>query len=644
MRIVGWIIVAVLSTSSLYGQTPLSTKSKKAIELYVQADNYRVRGQHSMAVTLLNQAIQKDPNFVEAYYRLGIVYFAQKHYAKAIQFFEEGLSKTKDVKKQKVFWFDLGEAYLLTGNYEKALNYLNAYLKQETQQKSSIEKAQALKKSAEFALENQAQQAAYHFKVLSDTVNQFATQYFPVLTADEQQLIFTRRLTNDPNADEDIVVSVKDREGRWQSPVSISKNINSKLNEGTSTISADGRKLIFTSCSGRDGYGSCDLYESIKIGSDWTTPKNLGPLVNSSAWESQPSLSADGRTLYFVSDRKSGYGRRDIWYSQLDDQGRWTKAVNAGTQINSQYDEISPFIHANNQTLFFASNGLPGFGGYDIFYCERDGETWSKPKNLGAPINDHKDQFSLFITANGLKGYYAQEEQQPQGGSISKIYELRIPEKQQIKQRSTYVKGVVVDDETNEKLKATIELIDLATNQVVSMVDSDSISGEYLMVLTTGSDYALYVNKMGYLFQSLHFNYEEVSDFKSINIDIRMSRAKTGSVVVLNNIFFAVDRYELIDKSVSELEKLIKFLNDNPTVAIEISGHTDNTGSGSYNIELSHKRAQSVYTYLVNHGISPKRLQPKGYGSNRPIASNDSEEGKKLNRRIEFRVINSTEK
>jgi OOP family OmpA-OmpF porin len=386
------------------------------------------------------------------------------------------------------------------------------------------------------------------------------------------------------------------------------------------------------------------LYESIKIGSDWTTPKNLGPLVNSSAWESQPSLSADGRTLYFVSDRKSGYGRRDIWYSQLDDQGRWTKAVNAGTQINSQYDEISPFIHANNQTLFFASNGLPGFGGYDIFYCERDGETWSKPKNLGAPINDHKDQFSLFITANGLKGYYAQEEQQPQGGSISKIYELRIPEKQQIKQRSTYVKGVVVDDETNEKLKATIELIDLATNQVVSMVDSDSISGEYLMVLTTGSDYALYVNKMGYLFQSLHFNYEEVSDFKSINIDIRMSRAKTGSVVVLNNIFFAVDRYELIDKSVSELEKLIKFLNDNPTVAIEISGHTDNTGSGSYNIELSHKRAQSVYTYLVNHGISPKRLQPKGYGSNRPIASNDSEEGKKLNRRIEFRVINSTEK
>ncbi len=464
-------------------------------------------------------------------------------------------------------------------------------------------------------------------------------QYFPALTADQQELIFTRRAGDGPNDDEDLVISHKDARGRWAKPQAISKNIDTPLNEGTCAISADGRKLIFTSCVGRDGIGSCDLYESRKIGEEWTEPKNLGPNVNSVAWESQPSLSADGRTLYFVSDRRAGMGRRDIWISVQDDRGRWTKAVNAGKQINSQFDEISPFIHVNNQTLYFASNGLPGFGGYDIFFAEKDSTGWSKPKNVGAPINNYEDQFSLFITADGKKGYFSHEENLESGASRSKIFEVDIPEESQVRNRSNYVKGIVRDRETKSPLAASVELINLETNTVESLVESDSVSGQYLIVLTQGADYALYVNKVGYLFRSLNFNYSEVEQFEPIVIDVDLEKAKEGSIAVLNNIFFDVDQYALKPKSFPELQKLIRFLNASPRLRVEISGHTDNSGSADHNRQLSEKRAQSVYNYLVQNGIDKSRLTPKGFGADKPVASNATPEGRQSNRRIEFKVI-----
>lgn len=620
-------------------QAQLSTKSKKAIELYTLADNYRVRGQFQQAVELLKQALEKDENFVEAYYRLGLVYLTAKQYPLAIQSFEDGLSRTTDVRKQKVFWYDLGEACLLAGNYEKSIEVLRAFLEAETQNKQKIDRATALLKSAEFAIRNKENRAAYRQRTLSDTVNRFAMQYFPVLTADEKQLIFTRRLGNGPNDDEDIVVCLKGEHGQWLEPLSISKNINSKLNEGTCTISADGRKLIFTSCSGRDGIGSCDLYESKKIGNEWTTPKNLGPNVNSLSWESQPALSADGRVLYFVSDRKNGLGRRDIWYSTSDEQGRWMKAVNIGQPINSAYDEISPFIHVNNQTLFFASNGLPGFGGYDIFFSERDSTTWSVPRNMGAPINTNEDQFSLFITADGARGYYAQEQTLANGTSPSKIVEFAIPTEKQIRNRSNYVKGVVTDAKTNRPLQANIELIDLSRNTTVSLVQSDSVSGEYLMVLTQGADYALYVNKRGYLFRSMNFNYSEIAHFDPIEVNVKLSKALAGSSAVLNNIFFDVDKFDLKPLSFPELEKVVRFMLDNQAIKVEIGGHTDNTGAAMYNQQLSERRAQSVHNYLMSRGIDKKRLVAKGYGASQPISTNETEAGRELNRRIEFKIV-----
>lgn len=633
-------ILFTFVTFQAVAQPNLSTKSKKAIELYTEADNFRVRGQFSQAINLLTQALDKDKGFVEAWYRLGIVYLSLKDFQQANKYLEKGLSLTNDPKKQKVFWYDLGESYFTMGDYDKAEQFISSFLKEEVANRQKIERANLLLRNIRFARENKEAASAYKQKKLSDTVNSFVLQYFPVLTADQQALIFTRRLGGGPNDDEDLVIAQKNARGRWMTPQSISENINTKLNEGTCTISADGRKLIFTSCVGRDGYGSCDLFESRKIGDRWTEPRNLGFAVNSPEWESQPSLSADGRTLYFVSDRRGGQGRRDIWVSTLNDKGEWTKAKNAGKPINTVYDEISPFIHVNNRTLYFASNGLTGFGGYDLFFTERDTTRgWGTPQNIGSPINNHEDQFSLFITADGKKGYYSHEESRPSGYSVSYIYEVEIPEEHQIKFKSNYVKGIVRDKATREPLLAKIELFNLEKNEIESLVESDSVTGQYLIVLTQGAEYALYVNKKNYLFQSLNFNYSEVSNFEPITLNIDLEKAKAGTIAVLKNIFFDVDKYELKEKSKTELQKISKFLLDNPNIRVEISGHTDNSGAAAYNKQLSEKRAHSVYQYLIQNGLDQKRLTTKGYGPDQPIADNTTEEGRQQNRRIEFKII-----
>lgn len=630
----------LLVSGFAWAQLPLATKSRKAIELYTEADNYRVRGQFSQAIGLLNEAIQKDKNFVEAWYRLGIVYMTVKDFPQAIKNLEKAVSLTDDIRKQKIIWYDLGESYFTVGDYDKAENILSRFLEAETYNKPRIERARLLMNNIEFARENQKNNSAYRQKPLSDTVNAFVMQYFPVLTADQEQLIFTRRMGGGPGDDEDLVISRKNTRGRWTEPESLSKNINSDLNEGTCTISADGRKLIFTSCTGRQGYGSCDLYQSVRIGEEWTKPENLGPNVNSAEWESQPSLSADGRTLYFVSDRRGGLGRRDIWVSSLNDKGEWTRAKNAGRPINTVYDEISPFIHVNNRILYFASNGLVGFGGYDIYFSERDtSSAWTKPENIGSPVNNHEDQFSLFITADGKKGYYSHEEVKEAGYTRSRIFEMVIPEANQIRYKSNYVKGIVRDAKTHQPLAATIELINIETNEIESLVSSDSVSGSYLIVLTQGAEYALYVNKKDYLFKSLNFNYSERRDYEPIVLDIDLEKAEEGTTAVLQNIFFDVDKYDLKEKSITELQKIERFLKENPDFRVEISGHTDNVGADQYNLQLSQKRAQAVFDYLVSAGIEAHRLSPKGYGSTRPIADNTSEEGRQQNRRIEFKLI-----
>jgi OmpA-OmpF porin, OOP family len=609
----------------------LSTKSKKAIELYTLADNFRVRGQYEQAIDLLNQAIAKDGKFEEAYYRLGLTYRSANNLNSATQNFEKGLSVSSDIPRQKRHSFILGDCYLRQGKYEAALAHLEKFLSLEKSDKPKTNQATVWRSQCQFALEHQTEKLAYQIQVLSDTVNAYPMQYFPTITADENELIFTIRFGKGRDDNEDIVVAKKDANGRWSSPASLSNQINSNFREGASTISADGRKLIFTIC----GPFGCDLFESKKEGGTWGKPINLGAGVNTTGWEAQPSLSADGRELYFVSDRKGGIGGYDIWYSKKTEMGDWGKAINLGSSVNTPYDEIAPFIHVNNQNLYFASNGLPGFGSYDIYVAEKSETQWKAPLNMGAPLNDFEDQYSFAVTSDGKSAYYSKEE----GRNKSKLYFTPIPSQFRVARKGNVVKGLVIDAKTKKPLKATIELRELKTEHIMSRVISDSITGEYLIVVPGKSEYALFTNKKGYLFSSVNFNYEQTDLDKPLSLNIELQPIGKDASVVLNNIFFELDKYELQEKSKAELNEVVLFLKENPQLKIEVSGHTDNSGIETYNQQLSFKRAASVSSYLKGQGILGERIKEKGYGAQKPLKNNDSEENKRFNRRIEFRIL-----
>ena len=603
--------------------------------MFLAAENFRVRGQLKEATDLLNRIIEKDRNFCEAYFKLAQINRSLRRYEEARGSLETGLATTSVLTKQKIFWFELGEVLLLQGKYQEASGWLEKFLQSESVNKNKILDAQRLLENCRYALKNLSSLDLIS-KALGDSVNFFRMQYFPVLTADEQKLFFTMRNGSTDRDTEDIMVSSRKQSGEWGKPVSVSPRINSKENEGTCTVSADGSQIIFTSCRGRSGYGNCDLFTSRRIGERWSDPINLGPSINSMAWESQPSLSADGRVLYFVSDRKGGLGGRDIYRSEKNSLGQWKPAENVGATINTRFDEISPFVHASNRTLFFASNGRPGFGGYDIFLSTIKSGRWSEPINFGSPINNHEDQFAMYITPDGRRGYYSHEENLDQ--HTGKIFFVDIPESLRMFETGSSVGGKVTDAITRLPLKANIELIDLSTSEKMMVTQSDSINGGYLIVLNKSSEYGLFVSRPGYLYQSLNFNFKETAD-PPVLLDIALQPLNAGTSMILRNIFFDYDRSDLKPESISELENALRILQENPGLRIEISGHTDNIGAEMKNQTLSLKRAEAVKRFMVEKGVEEKRIKVLGLGSSQPLVSNDSEANRAVNRRIEFRVL-----
>ena len=612
---------------------PLCSTNKKAIELYVAADNYRVRGQFQEGLRLIDAALQKDPKFCEAWYRKAQILRGQHNKAQAVTVLEAGLKVADLPAKKKIFHFDMAEILLSMGRYREANEQLDQFLMLEKSNPQRHEQALRYKANCSFALANMADVKVQPVS-LGDTVNSFATQYFPALSADERQLFYTRRKGLNPQDTEDIMRSVRNPDGRWGIPTSISPLINTRENEGTCAVSADGRQLIFTSCGRPDGLGSCDLYESRKVGERWSVPVNLGATVNAWSWESQPSLSSDGRVLYFVSDRKGGLGGRDIYRSEKDATGKWQAAVNMGPAVNTKYDEISPFIHVNGVTLFFASNGRPGFGGYDIYQSIFSDNSWQQPVNFGYPLNNHEDQFAMFITADGSRAYYALEDEFGRG----QLMMLVIPPALRLATTSRSVQGRIRDSASKSFLGAKVELIELSTGLAKNVTTSDSINGQYLIVVNDGSDYGLFVSRPGYLYKSVHVDPRALQS-GAVEMDIELEPLKAGSHVVLNNIFFDFDRSDLRPESIPELEEVVRFLTENPRLRIEISGHTDNTGQDARNRQLSLSRARSVMTFLQSKGIAAERMQSVGNGSSQPRSSNATEQGRALNRRIEFRIL-----
>lgn len=626
-----------LSASAQY-----TTKSGRAIKFYEEAENYFKVRRFDEGMEMLMKALQIDPDFAEASYKMAVTAQLFQDHSRANDYFLQTIKTAPDNEKFKGAYYHLAVYAIKKGNYPSAKKYAEKFLSAKPSVTQFIKTAKKIVIDCNYALEGVKKPLNFKSKALGDSLNQFYAQYFPVLTGDGSILIFTARdqpPNNSLDSDENIFYS-KLVNSRWGKPRSLSSNINSYENEGTASISADGKTLVFTSCDirGRINLGQCDLYISTKTGDEWSTPVNLGSNINSAAWESQPSLSADGRALYFISNRSGGKGNRDIWVSYKNDQGEWSPAINV-SEVNTDGEEVSPFIHPNNRSLFFGSNGYPGYGGYDLYKSELNVEKWSEPENLGYPINTYEDQLALFITADWKKGYYSIEELQDNKYLSSKINEMEVPESLKPKNRSNYVKGIVYDSKTKAPVDAKIELFDISNNKKQASTASDPQNGNYLLVLNQGAQYALGVTKKGYAFKSLTFNYQEEKDMEPLVFDIFLDPIAKGTTFRLNNIFFDYNKYELKETSRVELDELVSYMQSNAEIKGEISGHTDNIGDPKGNLTLSMNRAKAVYDFLIKAGIDPKRLTFKGYGATQPDAPNDTEEGRAKNRRIEFKIL-----
>ncbi len=614
------------------------TSSKKARKYYENGKALQVGRKWNEAQVEYEKALRLDPDFAEALFALAQLYELNFRPKLAQQLYEKLATAKPDDPQYLIAHSKMADMALLEGNYQQAKKSAAKFLSFQPSDKYKKEKTQAqnVLKVSEFAIEGMKNPLKFNPKELNATFHKYDQQYFPVLTADQEEMIFTAR---NYDSYEDIYQS-SFQNGNWTEPTPI-KTLNTEQNEGTTSISADGSIMIFTACEGfreRTVYGSCDLFITYKKGDTWEAPKNLGRKVNSRDWESQPALSADGRRLFFVSDRPGGKGKRDIWMTELDQNNQWTEAVNLGAPINTADEEISPFLHVNGKTLFYSSKGYLGYGGYDIFKSEWKEGAWQIPENIGYPINDYKDQVGLFITSDGKKAYYS-DERPTEGKLISRILVSDIPAELNIQTLSGFVKGKVYDKTTGKPLEAAIQLKDLATQGIITEISSDQQTGRYLIVLNQGAAYALHCTVPGYVFNSLSFDYQQLPTDKGVHIDLPMQPLEKGSSVRLNNIFFGFDSFELLETSFTELETVKWFLERHPQVRIEIGGHTDTAGSESYNLSLSEKRAIAVKNYLLEHGIAAKQVEAKGYGSAHPVATNDTEEGRGQNRRIEFKIL-----
>jgi outer membrane protein OmpA-like peptidoglycan-associated protein/tetratricopeptide (TPR) repeat protein len=608
----------------------LTAQDPKAKEFYDKGVKSFVARKSDDATESLLKAIERDSTYADAYFKLGQMNEtarneanAMKYYAKAIQF------KPNEPGYRQAYTY-IGTRALRNGEYEKAKPLLEFALQNSPTNSMIVKQLTKQLENCNFAIEAQKKKLSFDASDMGEIINFKNNQYFPVLTADNETLIFTAR---SEEGDENLFSSNL-LDGKWTKPQSISSNINTPANEGTCSISADGRTLVFTSCDAKDSFGSCDLYISRKVGIEWSAPENLGASINTREWESQPSLSNDGHILYFSSKRQGGFGEKDLWVSELKNNV-WSPAVNLGNTINTPKDDISPFIHANGHTLFFASDGHTGFGGFDLYMTEQKLHTFSKPENLGYPINTHEDQVALFITSDGKKGYYSSDTRH-----TTRLYEFDIPQELSSRfSRVNYVKGVVQDAQSKKALSADIELIDLKTGQTIERLQSDVMTGEYTAVLPNGSHFGLFINKQNYFNKSLSFDFSEKADANGKWVNVLLEPIRKDVDIVLNNIFFDSGKADLRPESFAELDKLQKLLSQNNTLKVEISGHTDNVGKDTDNQILSQKRAAAVVDYLIAKGINANNIKAIGYGETRPILPNDTEENRQLNRRIEMKIL-----
>ena len=582
----------------------LQNTNQAAVFFELKAEILWRSGDFFNAETQALKAIELCPdNFPKAYYFLGEIAYKRKDYVNA------------DIYLKKAINLQIGDPY-----YSDAIMlYENAKIL-----------AQIINNPVKFN---------------PQIVKGISTQddeYLPIISPDQELSFFTRR--SDKMSLQDITTTTieefvfsKKINGDFEVGQALTYPFNLESNEGGASITIDNKILYYTKCI-RDnkGYNNCDIYYVNRENGAWSNvqefPKNISKI---DSWESQPTVSSDGKKIIFSSDRSGGYGKIDLYeISKVNDT--WTSAKNLGSTINSNENEKSPYLHTDGKTLFFASTNFPSLGGFDIFYSRKDSlGNWQKPINIGYPINTVADEISLFVSTDGNQAYFASNNLNGIGGwdiySFG-LYEGAKPD------RVLFLKGDLLDE--NKQIIEDVELeIKNLTTQEITTIKVDA--GTYVSSLTLAKDddVLITIKKEGFAFNSTYISTEDTSFNSPSALNFEMQSLEQGKSFSIENIYFDNNSYELKRATNEILIEFAKYLEVNNTLIIEINGFTDNVGNQADNQLLSENRAKAVRDLILLQGISEKRVFYNGFGESSPITSNDTEKGRGKNRRTEFKII-----
>jgi len=646
LLIAAFLLSGMKLAAGIPGDSCKVSLDKKLEKKYNDATISFKHGNFVNTIILLKEVLRDEPDCIDAAYLMGLanVKKATPNYKEAEKWF---LQVFKACPAYDVYlYFYLGQIAYGDEQYGDAVKYVETFLKDVDRIKNDedYDKARELLKYAKFMLDAITHPVPFEPKVV-EGISTPQDEYLPILSPDSRVALFTRvvKLEGDRNSvvssarmKERFMFSEMDKDGNFSAGEEMPEPFNVQDNEGGGTLTADNNTLYYTVCKYDNvkHYLNCDIYYSERVNGEWTPIKSVSDKINLPySWESQPSISADGKTLYFVSDRQGGYGGYDIYRSIKNDNGEWGTPINMGPAINSKGNEKSPFIHPDGKTLYFSSDGWIGLGGYDIFYSRmNDNGIWSKPTNLGYPINSPDDEVGFFVSTDGTKGFFASNKYNGKGGwdlYSFNLYEEARPEK------ILFLKGTVRDENTDEPIRARIELKNVETKKV-SEIPMDTNTGNYVAVAPDNNDYVMTVKKADYVYETKYIAKVDSLNPVVRNVNVEIKPIELNQSYRINDIYFGFNKFDLTDESKFVLDQLIEFLTENPVICIQIQGHTDNIGKDADNLKLSDNRARSVYNYLVLKGISIKRLTYEGFGKTMPVADNDTDEGRAKNRRTVF--------
>ncbi|MDN5202003.1 OmpA family protein [Fulvivirgaceae bacterium BMA10] len=651
------LFIAGLFIFLLLGQL-IAQSPKKLIR---KGDKFFQLGFYDRAAEYYIQANDMVDGNASLDYRIGLAYMEGSYRHRALEHLKKVYDEFPDFTPELNYL--IGQAYQFNHNFEKALEHYHLF------RPNAIDKFTVDQniKQCNIGIEYVNNPKEIKITNLGPVINSKSHDYAPLITADESMMIFTSRregstggeLSYDNTYYEDIYFSYNGGDS-WSSPAKIPGSINTEYHECAIAFSPDGKKILIYYSTGEG-----DIYVSDFEGTQWTKPKPLNANINSKYRELSASITADGKRLYFSSDRPGGFGGLDIYYSELQDNGQWGRAVNCGPKINTKENEDAPFIHPDGKMLYFSSQGHLGLGGFDIFRSPKIKDSWGIPRNLGYPINTAQDDLYFVISSDNKRGYYATARDDGYGGND--IYSILMDQRDYVKPATASTnqevqptvepqikalidesgstpliifKGAVLDAQTDEPIQAKLVLSDNSRN-IVAIVDySKASDGEFELRFPANKNYGLSVEKDGYLFHSTNFRARDIKQDKEIDRVIRLKKAEIGSRVILKNIFFDSGKDEIKHESIAELDRIYELLRSSPNLKVQINGHTDNVGEANYNKTLSKKRAKAVERYLISYGVDPNRLSSKGFGEERPLVSNDDEiGGREINRRTEIEII-----